>query len=496
MRRLYMKVLTAEGIYRELQRRKLPEYERARLQREFFADDHGLWDPQGKKDQERSERQDKKWRSASERTQTGMETVLAGKATGGEAVYEQVKVANRPGVDYRKFLRRFAVPREVLGVDGDGFDYGFYSYGLRLYGNMPLVEPPETREEKRIEDFVIAIDTSMKKQPLFALLTAALLVGSLTACGQSGDTSAEPEVKGTAVEVQTVETGNIATESTVTGSVTANRNVPVLSKVACKVKSVKVKAGDTVAAGDPLYTLDTSDLEDTYGSALTTYTSTRELLDEQVRQTQESYTNLQSLFELGAVSQNQLDQAKLGAMQAENTRKTTLNQMGLDDVRDVLNNPTVTAPISGTVSSVSVTAGVSVAPNTPTVVVSEIGRPQVVVNVSETLQPSISVGDAVDVSIPSIGSGTIQGTVASVASAVSQTSALYEVHIDLPEDLKVSIGMSEIAARAGIGKSTIYEYFLSKTELFSASCRAKIQRIEEQFQSIFMSSREAGTNAK
>ena len=281
----------------------------------------------------------------------------------------------------------------------------------------------------------------MKKQPLFALLTAALLIGNLTACGQSGDTSSVPEDKGTAVEVQTVETGDIATESTVTGSVTANRNVPVLSKVACEVKSVKVKSGDTVAAGDPLYTLDTSDLEDTYGSALTTYTSTRELLDEQVRQTQESYTNLQALFELGAVSQNQLDQAKLGAMQAENTRKSTLTQMGLDDVWDVLNNPTVTAPISGTVSSVSVTAGVSVAPNTATVVVSEIGRPQVVVNVSETLQPSIGVGDAVDVEIPSIGSGTVQGTVASVASAVSQSSALYEVHIDLPKDLKVSIGM-------------------------------------------------------
>lgn len=281
----------------------------------------------------------------------------------------------------------------------------------------------------------------MKKQPLFALLAAALLIGGLTACGQSGDTSEEQEVPGTAVEVHTVETGDIATENTVTGSVTASRNVPVLSKVACKVKSVKVKAGDTVAAGDPLYTLDTSDLEDTYGSALTTYTSTRELLDEQVRQTQESYTNLQALFELGAVSQNQLDQAKLGLMQSENTRESTLTQMGLDDVWDVLNNPTVTAPISGTVSSVSVTAGVSVAPNTATVVVSEIGRPQVVVNVSETLQPSISVGDAVDVSIPSIGDETVHGTVASVASAVSQTSALYEVHIDLPKDLRVSIGM-------------------------------------------------------
>lgn len=152
-------VLTAEGIYRCFLRRKLPPFERARLQKEFFADDHVLWDPQGQEDQ--NQRQDQKWQSVSERTQTGLETVLAGKASGGEAVYEQVKVANREGVDYRRFLRRFAVPREVMAVDGDAFDYGFYSYGLRLYGNMPLVEPPETREEKRIQDFVIAVDTSM-----------------------------------------------------------------------------------------------------------------------------------------------------------------------------------------------------------------------------------------------------------------------------------------------------------------------------------------------
>ena len=159
--RTHMKVLTAEGIYRELLRRRLPEYDIARLQREFFEDDHGLWAPESREQKEQSERQDQKWGGMSERTQTGLETVLAGRAAGGEAVYEQVKVANREGVDYRDFLRRFAVPRETIGVDGDAFDYGFYSYGLRLYGNMPLVEPPETREEKRIQDFVIAVDTSM-----------------------------------------------------------------------------------------------------------------------------------------------------------------------------------------------------------------------------------------------------------------------------------------------------------------------------------------------
>lgn len=170
--RMDMPVLTAEGIYRRLLRLGLPEYELARLQRAFLADDHGLWDPE--RQDERSRRQDQRWRDLSERTRTGMETVLAGQSTGGEAVLEQIRVAVRDDVDYRAFLRRFAVPREVMAVDGDAFDYGFYAYGLRLYGNMPLVEPPETREEKRIEDFVIAVDTSMS--------TSGELVRQFLAC--------------------------------------------------------------------------------------------------------------------------------------------------------------------------------------------------------------------------------------------------------------------------------------------------------------------------
>ena len=155
-----MKVLTAEGIYRRLLRLDLSEYELALLQRRFLADDHGLWDRQ-EEGQDQNQRQDQKWKDLAEKTQTGLETVLSDRGTGGEAVLEQVRVAVRDDVDYRAFLRRFAAPREVLAVDGDAFDYIFYTYGLQLYGNMPLVEPPETREEKRIEDFVIAVDTSM-----------------------------------------------------------------------------------------------------------------------------------------------------------------------------------------------------------------------------------------------------------------------------------------------------------------------------------------------
>jgi len=168
-----MPVLTAEGIYRFLLRQDYEDYELARLERAFLVDDHGLWAPEEQDRQERSRQQDQKWKDLSERSRTAMET-LGGQGTGGEQILEQVKVAVRDDVDYRAFLRRFAAPREILQVDGDAFDYIFYTYGLRLYGNLPLVEPPETKEEKRIEDFIIAVDTSMS--------TSGELVRQFLAC--------------------------------------------------------------------------------------------------------------------------------------------------------------------------------------------------------------------------------------------------------------------------------------------------------------------------
>ncbi len=47
-----------------------------------------------------------------------------------------------------------------MKINPDEFDYNYYTYGLKLYENMPLIEPLEYKDVKRIRDFVIAIDTS------------------------------------------------------------------------------------------------------------------------------------------------------------------------------------------------------------------------------------------------------------------------------------------------------------------------------------------------
>ena len=72
-----------------------------------------------------------------------------------------MKGENRQRTDYRQFLCKFSVLKEEMAVDPDSFDYVFYTYGLELYGNMPLIEPQEWREVQKVEEFVIVIDTSM-----------------------------------------------------------------------------------------------------------------------------------------------------------------------------------------------------------------------------------------------------------------------------------------------------------------------------------------------
>lgn len=154
-----LKVLTAEGIYKELQKMELSEEEYRKMAAEFYVDDHGRWDQEDSK-KVRQQRQST-WKDNREKTETELESFGDKEAQNSESFLKQVKVENRERYDYKQFLRRFAVLREEIEVDPDSFDYVFYTYGLSLYGNMPLIEPLESREVSRIEDFVLVIDTSM-----------------------------------------------------------------------------------------------------------------------------------------------------------------------------------------------------------------------------------------------------------------------------------------------------------------------------------------------
>jgi Uncharacterized protein conserved in bacteria len=103
---------------------------------------------------------EKDWKDISERMQMEMENFAKGIGKDPGAFIQNLREVNREKYDYTSFLKKFAVTGEVMKVNPDEFDYVYYTYGLDLYENMPLIEPLEYREVKRIREFVIAIDTS------------------------------------------------------------------------------------------------------------------------------------------------------------------------------------------------------------------------------------------------------------------------------------------------------------------------------------------------
>lgn len=103
---------------------------------------------------------DEQWKDTAERLQTELTTFGAEASDETGSLAWVLAAQYRQETDFRDFLEKLTVLREVTHVDPDSFDYGYYNYGMEVYGNMPLIEENEFREERRISDFVIAIDTS------------------------------------------------------------------------------------------------------------------------------------------------------------------------------------------------------------------------------------------------------------------------------------------------------------------------------------------------
>ena len=150
--------LTAEKIYREFCVNPPSNDARERYTRLFTVDDHSFWD------REEGEREEiiiteEQWKKISERVKTDIET-FSKERPGAQSIEDNLKEATRERYDYRALLTRFATVGEEMRVNDDEFDYVYYTYGLRTYGNLPLVEALEYKEEKKVREFVIVIDTS------------------------------------------------------------------------------------------------------------------------------------------------------------------------------------------------------------------------------------------------------------------------------------------------------------------------------------------------
>ena len=294
----------------------------------------------------------------------------------------------------------------------------------------------------------------IKRSRFAAVLLAAVLTFSLAACGGQEPEADVPEEAGVAVQIQPVAEDAIATENKVSGKVSADNEYTILIASAAKCTAVYAKAGDQVQAGDILCTLDLGSAlasynaaRISYSSALQSYNDQKAVLDKQVQLALDNVNNTKALFEIGAASQLEVDQAELNYQSASAGRNATLSQLeaGIQNAQsgveqldialeDVDSNGNVIAPISGALAPFSAVENSFISNTMPLAVIDGPDQMKVSVSVSEALVPKLSPGDEASVYVSAIDR-EFTAVIRSVEQAANMQTQLYTVVLTVPADV-------------------------------------------------------------
>lgn len=170
-----VKYMTADMLYKYFMTSFPPEERINELKQLFSSDLHDIWYSPKKIEALQSETETnslkesykvgngniiKEWGDIARQMRMDIESFSKSKGNVSGGLTQNLLAVTRERYDYSSFLKRFAVLGERMKINPDEFDYVFYTYGLRLYEKMPLIEPLEYKEVKQIKEFVIAIDTS------------------------------------------------------------------------------------------------------------------------------------------------------------------------------------------------------------------------------------------------------------------------------------------------------------------------------------------------
>ena len=316
----------------------------------------------------------------------------------------------------------------------------------------------------------------MKKKKYFILISILIIAMGLGACGSDSDEMVEVE-NYTPVETCTTQSNTIDNEVTFSGKILANEEIFVIPKAAGIVTSVNFKLGDRVNKGDILFTLEKGDISNSLAQAsngislaqkgvsqakngLESAKINYELNKEKIENAILIYERTKELYEQGAVSKSQLEQAQIGAneknldalmasvTQAEIAYQQSLNQLSqaqisYDQAASGLDNTSVEAPMTGIISTLNVKEGQIVGNGQQAATIVDVSGVYIQLSVVESVVNDIVEGDEIRLEIPSASPDEIISTVTYVSPSADPMTKLYTIksYIDNP-DTKIRPGMS------------------------------------------------------
>ena len=247
------------------------------------------------------------------------------------------------------------------------------------------------------------------------------IAGAIILCLLGGGgywySSSQTAVEETQQQIKTVavQRGDVKTEVSATGALSAVRSIEISSKVTGRITEMRVEENQHVQAGEVLAVLDSRALQQTL-----------EQLRVKMDVAQANYKRAEELVEVGGYSLQQLDTARENYEVARTNYESKLADLG---------DYTITTPISGIVigkpleEGQTVVQGISAAQ--VMMKIADLSEMQIEADVDETDIGKVKVGQNVTFTIDTYSGKTFTGTVTKISNQSTTTNNViyYTVYV-------------------------------------------------------------------
>lgn len=235
------------------------------------------------------------------------------------------------------------------------------------------------------------------------------------------------------------------------GEIQAKTRINIGTNVSGEIKSIHVRDGQDVKAGQPLVTIDQVRPRQQLfqGEALLEVArKDAARLEATMKRARENTSRIEALFKQGLVSDEEFRQALLAQESAElsfESAKANIgqNMASVAAMRDGLDKTVILAPISGRVIALQAQMGemaiqgVSNLPGATLMVISDMNDMNAELKVNESEVVRLALGQAVQVNVESLPGRVFLGRVDEIASAAERTGQDANMY-----NVKVALGTS------------------------------------------------------
>jgi RND family efflux transporter MFP subunit len=271
---------------------------------------------------------------------------------------------------------------------------------------------------------------------------ALALAFALSGCGEKDkQQQAAMQTATVKANVAVVQKTVLPVIATAPGGVIAEQQAQIASRLMGFIREMNVHEGQTVVAGQPLFTVDPTDIQGQVSQAKAGLAQAEAALAD----AKSDYARFGNLYKEEAIPKQQWDKVRLQYQVAE--QQAAAARAGLGTAAAQMRYATLTAPFAGIITQKLANVGDLAAPGRPVLMLENPAKLQVQTNVSSEEFAHLKLGDSVSLE-PGDAGTAVTGRIARLVPAADPATHTYLVKIDVPQGSGLKSGMYVLVAFA------------------------------------------------